>query len=115
MAVTWHPETTRVLVVVHEESEHDTKKSVTVSVADKHSEVDSEEELLSVFTVPQCAVHVGSGGPEENTVVGFVLSGGQSIENISNSLKHGGSGIGGNEGNAGIGKYGSVDSGIGDQ
>ena len=48
-------------------------------------------------------------------MVGLPLSGGQSIENMSKSLKHGGLGIGGRDGNFGIGNGGMVGSGTGDQ
>jgi hypothetical protein len=93
---------------------------------DEVDELDSEEvesscELQSaVQRVPQPLLQVGDGGPDLNVVVGWLLSGGQSIENISNSLKHGGEGIFGNEGKlgicmGGIFKGAHVGSGTGDQ
>ena len=69
----------------------------------------------AVQSVPHPVWHVGVGAPDVNVVVGLFLFGGQSIEKISNSLKHGGEGMGGNEGNLGIGKGLIVGSGTGDQ
>lgn len=88
--------------------------------------LDSEEfgsscELQSaVQRVPQLLLHVGDARLDLKIVFGWLLSGGQLIENISKSLKHGKEGISGNEGRLGIrigGKPtgGGVGSGTGDQ
>jgi len=106
--------------------EHNSKDVDDEDDDDEVDELDSEEvesscELQSaVQRVPQPLLHVGDGWPDLNFVLGWLLSGGQSIENISKSLKHGKEGISGNEGRLGIrmgGKPigGGVGSGTGDQ
>ena len=50
-----------------------------------------------------------------NVVVGLFMSGGQSMENISKNLKHGGLGIGGKSGKSGIVKGARVGNGTRDQ
>ncbi len=84
-----------------------------MTVAELHLE--DSDELLSVSKVLHCgvSVQVGLGAPVLNTVVCWDLSGGQLIEKMSKSLKHGGLGIGRKDGKLGIGKYGGVGSGTG--
>ena len=79
------------------------------------SEGDPSVLQSAVQTEPQLDLQDGDGAPDWKAVVGWLFSGGQSIEKMSKSLKQGGEGISGNSGSCGMGKGGSVGNGTGDQ